>query len=678
MGKKQKKTEPTGKPAAAPTAPPPRPIAEIEAEIQKLQEKLDGMSPWQNEKKYAELQEKIAQLIGESGVAKASAIVAAKREIPDPSPRVIPISRIVAGANHRDPAAADQAKVIELARSMQSLGQLEPIAVQAMASDGFQLVFGFTRLAAARLNGWTEIAAMVYGEDVSPAQLEVVRAAENVQRRDLNYLEEAAAVAAMRDRLDTHGFVVGEAEEISTVASRLGKSETWVRDRMYLARLAEPVRKLVTSGRLNLKQAREIAKIADPDAQESLARQACFSEEGTGGWSPDRLRRQVNEQMYSLKSVPWKLDVAFGKYPNGRPAPACVNCTYNTANDRNLFEHDPAGAAAAAEAQAGLCTCPGCFDGKRKITEQAISKDATKAAAAVKKNPSCSAMDAARMYQPEIVREATFERQVQKAVRPDAVKPAAKKSTTPGRYEKSPEENAKSKLREARWKLDLDVCKHIAKLAGANVLTAAYWYLFDTAVQNSDPETLIAKPWAQEFFRVLRGGVVGIDDMERLATVGKIKPDPDVYIDFEGESLAAFAAAAGMNITMPKLEDFLPKKEPVTSTKPGEVTTIKKGADGKTVVTKKSAKKTAKPKWMKASSADPAEDPFEPWIQEVMTLGPVNREDPFWTDNFQAGVSPQNAVAVARAKGNLVGWNLSAKPKSKSGGAKPKAPSPSR
>jgi ParB-like chromosome segregation protein Spo0J len=591
---------------AADVTPMARPLAEIEAEHNKVQVEWEKESRHWGSDKADKLKARLTGLSSELEVARASAIVPAKNDVPTSKSMRIKVDLIDANGNHRDAAAANPAKVVEMAKSIAALGQLEPIAVRI---DGkrFRLVFGFTRLQAVKINGGEEIDAKVYPEDTTDAHVALIRAAENIHRQELNYLEEATAVADMvkqvnaevvgmgtfstdpvtRDReiaaVKEHDAAGGSVEAL--VASRLGKTVTWVRDRMYLARLSGDVRGLVAAGRLNLAHAREIAKLADPAQQDDVADMAARHEDGTGGWSLDQLRKHVNEDMLNLKVVPWQLEVPFGKFPDGKPAPACVACPFNTANDQTLFEHDPAGASTAAEAKAGLCTCKGCFENKRTLSEQAIKNGVDKAVKVVKAEAKSDAGKSMKAIvdgeRPEIIRPGTFERQVKKEVTPDGKKPettskSSSSSSGSRQQKRTPEEIAKEKHSAAfdKWRTKSNGA--LADVANKSLWSSFMWELLKERC-NGLYDTVpilkfIARTDVQKALAKLSDATP--KDVEKLAGDLKYKPDNRVWFyENTGNVVTELAKAMGVEIDpAPKLEDFIPKDAAAESVKGGKKT----------------------------------------------------------------------------------------------------------
>ncbi len=157
----------------------------------------------------------------------------------------------------------DQDSVEELAASIRAVGVLQPVVVRRTESGAFQLVVGERRWRAARLAGLATIPAIVRdGDDATMLRDALI---ENVQRQDLNPLEEAAAFKALIEEAGlTH----------DDLASQVGKSRAAVTNALRLLSLAPGVQQRIASGVLTAAHGRAIAALATHAAQERLATRA--------------------------------------------------------------------------------------------------------------------------------------------------------------------------------------------------------------------------------------------------------------------------------------------------------------------------------------------------------------------------------------------------------------------
>lgn len=219
----------------------------------------------------------------------------------------------------------DQAHVERLAESMKTHGLEVPIVVhEKPASKDFDLGPGRHRLEAAALLGWDHIPAIVK-PPASAAEIRAEQARENLERADLTPLQEAELVETVLQ--DCEG-------NTAEAAARLGRSAKWVELRAALQRLHPKVREYVADGSLPLSHAQLIARVADQEAQVSIAK---YVRAGAVGERPSTLSecaRQVENEGRNLASVNWRLDVPFGTV---QPTVACSGCPHNSANRGDLF-----------------------------------------------------------------------------------------------------------------------------------------------------------------------------------------------------------------------------------------------------------------------------------------------------------------------------------------------------
>ena len=142
----------------------------------------------------------------------------------------------------------------ELAESIRRYGILQPLTVRRAGGD-FELIAGERRLRAARLAGLREVPCLIarVGEEDS-ALLALI---ENLQRRDLDYWEEADALARLIRRYDLTQ---------EQAAEKLGKSQSTVANKLRLLRLPEPVRAAAQKYALTARHARALLRL--PDGEE--------------------------------------------------------------------------------------------------------------------------------------------------------------------------------------------------------------------------------------------------------------------------------------------------------------------------------------------------------------------------------------------------------------------------
>jgi ParB/RepB/Spo0J family partition protein len=458
---------------------------------------------------------------------------------PERNIQSIPIASIDRdGQNHRVKVPGDKEAIRVLSESMSRHRQLSPVAVLHLPDRGrYLLIFGFRRVAAAEVLGWTEIAAEVF-TDLDPATVMHMRAVENLERKDLNPIEEAVAVAQL---LDAAGGDVGRC------AASIGRSESWVRDRCYLRRLGEKTRQRVIDGKLLLGHAREIAKLPDADVQETLAEWCKVGDDGTCGRRLDQLRRDVENRMNSLKVVPWNLDVDFA----GKPA--CGGCCFNSSNDRNLFEHDEPSKVP----PEGFCMSPACYEAKQKASEKALEKAVNK----IVNQGAAATAKAAEKTAPDFLKTARVIREVKKVRGEDVEREGKPKEDGPQAPKQSVNELAERRLQVALGQWEAKAAAGITAACHADKQRMIALILLNETDWASrlwqQPEAISSEGFAM----VEAAAACNIDGL--FANVAKEGYEPPIVSDLPPEAVSVFVSAWGIELPpKPTLEDFLNAKQP--------------------------------------------------------------------------------------------------------------------
>lgn len=167
----------------------------------------------------------------------------------------------------------------ELAASIRTQGVVQPIVVRPVPDGTYEIVAGERRWRAAQLAGLREVPVVIRAIDDTTAALFAL--AENVQRENLNPVDEAEGIARLIEVLGlTH----------QDVADALGYKREHVSHLLRITRLEPQVKALVASGSLTLGHAKVLAGIAK-DAQITMAQTAAER-----GWTVRRLEQQVKTQ----------------------------------------------------------------------------------------------------------------------------------------------------------------------------------------------------------------------------------------------------------------------------------------------------------------------------------------------------------------------------------------------
>ena len=153
----------------------------------------------------------------------------------------------------------DEESLQELADSITEHGIIQPLTVRKLSSGYYQIIAGERRWRAARLAGLQEVPVIVMeADDRKAAELAMI---ENLQREDLNPMEEAAGFQSL---IETYHMTKEEA------AQRVGKSRSAVTNALRLLGLSPSVRKLVEENKLTAGHARALVPLS-PSLQESAA-----------------------------------------------------------------------------------------------------------------------------------------------------------------------------------------------------------------------------------------------------------------------------------------------------------------------------------------------------------------------------------------------------------------------
>lgn len=155
--------------------------------------------------------------------------------------------------NHKQPRKTfPDAKLEELANSIREKGVIQPLVVRRVA-DHYQIIAGERRWRASQRAGLLEVPVVI--KDVSEDVALEMALIENIQREDLNPIEEADAY---RNLIET--FDLSQEE----VAKRVGKERSTVANSLRLLRLPAVVRNLVIESKLSMGQARALLSLEDP------------------------------------------------------------------------------------------------------------------------------------------------------------------------------------------------------------------------------------------------------------------------------------------------------------------------------------------------------------------------------------------------------------------------------
>ena len=190
----------------------------------------------------------LAALIGE--MDQPTPVDAGKPSVnPD---RMVPIEFIA--RNPRNPRRYfDETELHDLASSIRQHGIVQPVVVRPVPMDRYEIIAGERRWRAAQLAGLIEIPVIV--RDVDDKTALEIAIVENVQRADLNPLEEALGYEQL---IAEHGYTQNDLGEI------IGKSRSHVANSLRLLKLPDQVRDMLAAGSLSAGHARALVSTSDP------------------------------------------------------------------------------------------------------------------------------------------------------------------------------------------------------------------------------------------------------------------------------------------------------------------------------------------------------------------------------------------------------------------------------
>jgi ParB-like partition proteins len=155
----------------------------------------------------------------------------------------------------------DEPALAELAESMEASGLLQPVVVRSQGGT-YELIAGERRLRAASALGWTEIPAVV--KQIDDSTLLTLALVENLQRADLNPLEEAEGYQRLIDEFSLTQQQVGEV---------VGKDRATVANMLRVLKLPASVRRLLQDGQLTLGHARALLAFDSEHAMVEMAKE---------------------------------------------------------------------------------------------------------------------------------------------------------------------------------------------------------------------------------------------------------------------------------------------------------------------------------------------------------------------------------------------------------------------
>ena len=177
----------------------------------------------------------------------------------------------------------DEEKLDELAASIKEHGIIQPIVLRK-EGDGYEIVAGERRYRAARKAGLKKVPCVI--RELTEDQNLLIAIIENMQREDLNPIEEAEGLSRM---IDVYGLTQ------DAVSKSVGKSRPYITNSLRLLKLPDEVQKLTETGAITAGHARAIAGIEDEERQIAVARKV--AQDGLSVREVERLATGTNTKV---------------------------------------------------------------------------------------------------------------------------------------------------------------------------------------------------------------------------------------------------------------------------------------------------------------------------------------------------------------------------------------------
>lgn len=265
-----------------------------------------------------------------------------------PTDQVIDLKNIHVVSNTR--TSFDEKDILELAESIKSNGLLQPIGVLKTDKNNFRIIFGERRYRAHLVNKAQKINCKVF-EDLTEQQITEIQIIENLQRKDIHPMEEAKAFNTM---------IENQKITFKEVGLKVGKSPSFVAQRLKLNDLIDVFQTAFTANRFNISTALEIA-ILSKESQQGLWEDECEhldveDEIEISNHDLNRFKLNLKNASFDIKDKTLIPSVG-----------ACTKCPFNTACQSMLFPD---------EAKTASCTNAPCYQDKTKLSFEKLIKEA--------------------------------------------------------------------------------------------------------------------------------------------------------------------------------------------------------------------------------------------------------------------------------------------------------------
>ena len=224
---------------------------------------------------------------GHGGLGKGLGALLKNREITPAKDQVQEIAADEIRANRYQPRQNfDEAALEDLSESIRQYGILQALIVRRLPEKGYELIAGERRLRAARKAGLEKVPALV--REYNDAEISEIALIENIQRENLNIIEEAEAYAFLMQNFQL-------TQEM--LAKKVGRSRPHIANSLRLLELAEPVQDKLVAGELLMGQARPLLALKD-EALQVKAAAHILAEHLSSRQAEELVRRLLDDPAY--------------------------------------------------------------------------------------------------------------------------------------------------------------------------------------------------------------------------------------------------------------------------------------------------------------------------------------------------------------------------------------------
>lgn len=224
---------------------------------------------------------------GHGGLGKGLGALLKNREITPAKDQVQEIAADEIRANRYQPRQNfDEAALEDLSESIRQYGILQPLIVRRLPERGYELIAGERRLRAARKAGLEKVPALV--REYNDAEIGEIALIENIQRENLNIIEEAEAYAFLMQNFQL-------TQEM--LAKKVGRSRPHIANSLRLLELAEPAQDKLVAGELLMGQARPLLALKD-EALQIKAAEHILAEHLSSRQAEELVRRLLDDPAY--------------------------------------------------------------------------------------------------------------------------------------------------------------------------------------------------------------------------------------------------------------------------------------------------------------------------------------------------------------------------------------------